>query len=642
MAKQKQQKQPTVIGKRVATKSRPDIEYSGGNKGLWWIGLLVSALGFLLYANTLGHDYCLDDFGAIKENWIVKGGLKNVGLLFNTEYRFGAWASPGSLYRPFSLSMFAFEWGISEENPGFYHAMNAVYYAISAWVLWITWSRILVKYPPLLAILTVLFFIAHPVHTEVVSNIKSRDEIMALMFGTISLYTIWRYFEKGNNAWLITGLVSYALALFSKESSITFLALIPLTIWYFTDQPISKNLKVSALYLIPAAIFLLKRKSVLDAQNYEEIYSVLDNFMVNSANKVEYFASAFMMCWKYLFVLIFPHPLVSDMGYPQLQPVNFTHWESSLGLLLYVGMGVWAVLNIGKKHLLSFAILFYLIGFSLFSNIILMIGTSYGERLLYLPSWGFALALAWFILKIFKIDDAKSIWNPNNKGTLVWSIVGVILALYCIKTVVRNNAWKNSGTLYAADLPNSPNCAKLNYHNSLEVTKYGTDEKNGTVIDSNQIRKGIACYNRTIELYPEYHDAYGSRGLAYFRLGDYNRAYDDYQIALKHRPNDAKVLSNMGFIYFSRGQLDKAEEVYRKSILYDPRFIDARRNLGAVLAMKKDFNAAIAQWQEGLKYEPRNATLLFYIGSAYKDMGLLDQAQPWLEKAYAIQPGLRK
>ena len=129
---------------------------------------------------------------------------------------------------------------------------------------------------------------------------------------------------------------------------------------------------------------------------------------------------------------------------------------------------------------------------------------------------------------------------------------------------------------------------------------------------------------------------------AYFRLGQYEKAFEDYQIAIKHRPNDAKVLSNMGFIYFMRGELDKAEEVYRKSIQYDPRFVDARRNLGAVLAMKKNFPAAIEQWKEGLKYEPNNATLLFYIGSGYRDMGQPEKSGEWFERAYAIEPSLRK
>ncbi|MFN0015430.1 MAG: tetratricopeptide repeat protein, partial [Saprospiraceae bacterium] len=189
--------------------------------------------------------------------------------------------------------------------------------------------------------------------------------------------------------------------------------------------------------------------------------------------------------------------------------------------------------------------------------------------------------------------------------------------------------------LYKADVPHSPNCAKLNYHLGIETIKEGMNEETGQVFDSTWVNKAIGFHSRAIELFPEYHDAYGSRGLAYFRLNKFDQAFDDYQKALKHRPNDDKVLSNLGFIYFLRQQLDSAETVYRRSVAINPRFIDARRNLGAVLAMKKQFPLAIEQWQEGLKYEPENPTLLQYIGSAYNDMGQPDKAKPWLDRAAA-------
>jgi tetratricopeptide (TPR) repeat protein len=161
------------------------------------------------------------------------------------------------------------------------------------------------------------------------------------------------------------------------------------------------------------------------------------------------------------------------------------------------------------------------------------------------------------------------------------------------------------------------------------------------VTDTTWFKKAIETYTRAIELYPGYHDAHGSRGLAYFRLQQFDKAISDYELALKYRPNDARVLSNMGFIYFMRNDFVKAEEVYRKSIASDGRFVDARRNLGAILAMKRQFPEAIDQWKVGLKYEPRNPTLLYYIGSAYRDMGQMDKAQPWLDQARAIDPNLK-
>ncbi len=646
MSKRKLTKQPQqqIPRKQTAGQaaSRPKTSVGPSlDLGPAWVGLLAAALGFLLYVNTFGHVYCLDDYSVIKENWVTKGGLKNIGLMFSTEYRYGAWNSPGSLYRPFSLLIFSLQWQLSPDNPMVGHVMNAILYGLSGWLLWATWRRILVGYHPVLPALAVLFFIAHPVHTEVVANIKSLDEILALFFCTASLYGIWRYFDTGKTGWLTAAVLSYTVAMFSKESSITFLALIPLTIWFFTDRSLGQNLRVSALFLIPAVIFLAIRHSVLSAQSYQEVYSGLDNFIVLAKDRASRLASAFMMCGLYLKTLLLPHPLVSDLGYPQMKPVTFADWRALAGFFAYGGMFVWALLNLRRKHILSFAILFYLIAFSLFSNVLMLIGTSYGERVLYVPSWGYALGLAAALLLVFRIKPetdvpaAAQVRNPNGKGTLVWGVALAILAAYSLKTVLRNPAWYTSYTLYKADIPNSPDCAKLNYHLGIETIKEGMNEETGQVFDSTWVNKAIGYHSRAIELFPEYHDAYGSRGLAYFRTGKYDQAYDDYQKALKHRPNDDKVLSNLGFIYFLRQQLDSAETVYRKSVSLNPRFIDARRNLGAVLAMKKRFPEAIEQWQEGLKYEPENATLLQYIGSAYNDMGRPDEAKPWLDRAAA-------
>lgn len=616
--------------------------------GPQWFGLLAAAIGCVLFANTIGHDYTLDDFGAMKENWIVKSGFKHWGTLWTTEYRFGSWASPGSLYRPLTLAMFSIEWMIGNGSPWVGHLFNILFYGFTGYVLWITWRRILVDYPWTLAAVAVLLFLAHPVHCEVVANIKSRDEIVSLLGGIGALHFVWKYFDTNENKWLIWATLVYGISMFGKETGITFLAVAPLTIWFFGKRSISETVRISALFLIPVAVFLMIRYKVLSAQNYKETYSILDNFIVGAKDSQSRFASAMMMCFQYLKVLILPHPLVSDMGYPQMKPVTFGEWRAIAGLLTYFGMGIWALVNLGKRHFLSYAILYYLITFSLFSNVLVLIGTSYGERLLYSPSLGYALALSWVLHKFFGNLDKSKEATFNN--TTLWTVAGVLLLAFALKTVTRNNAWKDSYSLYEADYPTSPNCAKLNYHRSLEINNHGIDEKTGEITDRKMVEDAILAYTRTIELYPEYHDAYGSRGLAYFRLQQYDKAYTDYQVALKHRPNDAKVLSNMGFIYFLRAQrpgnqlalteLDSAENVYRRSIQFDPRFVDARRNLGAVLAMKRNFPPAIEQWKEGLKYEPNSAILNFYIGSAYCDMGDVNSARPWFDKAKALDPKL--
>ncbi|HND88681.1 MAG TPA: glycosyltransferase family 39 protein, partial [Saprospiraceae bacterium] len=482
----------------------------------WWVGLLAAALGFVLYINTFGHTWCLDDYSAIKENWVVKSGLnaESLKLIFSTEYRYGAWSSPGSLYRPIPLVMFALEWQLWPDNPMPGHIINVLLYALTGWLLWATWRRVLAGQPAVLVALAVLLFMAHPVHTEVVANTKSRDEILSFLFSTAAFYWLWRHLDSQKGGHLVAAVLMYALALFSKESAITLLAVFPLTLWFFRPGTSwSKIGQVTGLMLVPAVIFLLIRKQILDAQPYQETYSALDTFYVATKDRGMQLASAFMMCARYLQTLVFPHPLISDMGYPQVKPVPFGDFRAIGGFLLYAALGVLGLTLTLRRNFLGYAILFYLITFSLFSNVFMIIGTSYGERLLYLPSLGFAFALAWLLTKAFKINDMDSVWKPGGSPA-IWVAAGLILALYSFKTIARNPAWYVSGDLYSADLPYAPDCAKLNYHNGIEVIKKGINEKTSTVTDTFWVKEAIKSHSRAIELYPDYHDAYGSRGLA--------------------------------------------------------------------------------------------------------------------------------
>lgn len=638
MAKHKAPKPAPQAVRKNSPVKQPVVQQKSSGNSYAWVGLLAALLGILLYSNTFGHQYTLDDFSSIKDNWVVKGGLKNLDLIFTKEYRYGSWNSPGSLYRPLALTLFTIEWQLAPDKPYMGHLFNIILYALGGWVLWITLRRVLSGYSPLLPALAVFLFVAHPVHTEVVSNIKSADEIMALLFSSLSLYSVWRYLENEKNTWLVAACGAFALAMFSKESALMFWFVIVMCLYFFSGKSMGTIVRIGGILIAPIVLFLLARQNALSGQAGKEIYSILDNFIVGAQDSSSRLASAFYMCWRYLQVLIFPHPLVSDIGYPQLKPVTFGAWQAVLGFLAFFSISVWAMIQLPKKHFLSFTVLFFMATFVLASNVFLLIGTSYGERLLYVPSLAFALALSWGILKITKTDvhETAPVSLFDGNATTAWVVAGILLAAYSYRTFARNAAWYDSASLYAADLKTSPNSAKLNYHNALEVTKKGLDEKSGEATNAAQVEKGIEAYNKAIELYPGYHDAYGSRGLAHFRLKQYDQAFTDYQQSLKHRPNDAKVLSNMGYIYFLRNNLDSAEVVYRRSILYDPRFVDARRNLGAVMAMKKQFPAAIEQWQEALKFDAENATLHLYIGSAYRDMGKPEEAKPWLDKAAAL------
>jgi len=627
MAKRKQTRQQKP--EKISTD--PDVSpCPQGGKSLWWVGIAVALLGFCLYANTLSHDYCYDDSSAIINNYLVKGGIKNIGIFFSTEYRSGYQVrrQAGPLYRPLTLSAFALMWQLAPNKPGLYHFINVLLYGLTGWLLWMTWRRILRSYTPVLPALGVLLFMAHPVHTEVVANIKSLDEILSLLLGTAALYGLWRFIDDKQRFWLAGAVTAYGLALFSKEGSIVYLGLFPLALWFFTEKRPIEILKLSAWFLIPAGLFLAMRFTVIAGQGAALQIAGISNYIVLAPDAVSRLASALDMYWRYLAVLLAPHPLVSDMAYPQVTPATFADWRPLAGLAAYAGMAAWALRQARFRSFTAFVILFYLVSFSLVSNVIILTYTNYGERLLYLPSLGFALALAWALTSIFP----AGLSGRKNRALLL-AVAGLILLLYSAKTVTRNRDWKDDATLFETDMRVSPKSALLMHHYGAVCLYKGYDAAKAVITDPDMVKKSIALFTRAYEAFPN-SQTIGYRALAHAKLKMYDEAIADYERALEHKPDSPTYLNSLGFLYRNvRNQPDKAEDLYRRAVASDPQFVLARRNFGATLATRGKFKEAIEQWREGLKYAPDDPVLNQYAGRAYSDMGQQDLAKPFLEKA---------
>lgn len=637
---------------KLSKKSRknitpPKVAKSTNRKFVWQLGLLLALLSFLLYANTLNHGFALDDGSAISENWVTKKGAAGIPLILTKSYRYGYWNSKGVLYRPVSLVMFAIEWGISPDNPKIHHWVNVLLYTGTALLLFFTLVQIFARYHLILPFAASLLFVVHPVHVETVANIKSRDEMLSFFFSILAINLLWKYFKRDQIKWLALAVISYGVAMFSKEGVITLLAVFPLTVYFFLPKiSLKKNLTTAAIMAIPALLYLLVRAQVLgEVGAGSGGSSPLDNVLFATDNIVLQKATAFLFLGKYLLTLFFPITLNSDYGFNQIPITTWADWRVILAFLVHGAMAFYAFANFNKRSPLVYGILLYGITFSIFSNIIIMIGAAYAERFLYLPSLGFAITIAALILQFLKIDIASTQehnwggwWKKLSMPLLIFAGIGL---LYSARTILRNPAWKDSYTLYDSDLPNSPNSAKLNYHHALETVKIGLDTKNPQ--EKNRLfDTAIQGFQKAISIYPDYADAHGELGLAFYRKGQKEKAMASYQEAIKHNRGKATIYSNMGILYFEQNNLAKAEEVYKQAIKYNPRFVDALRNLGSVYAMQKRFDEALQQFQEGLKYAPNSAILHFYIGNVYRDMGQPDKATPFFNKAYQLEPALRK
>jgi tetratricopeptide (TPR) repeat protein len=620
----------------------PHGKTSSGSSLMPWL-LLVFIVSILLYSGTLGHGYVLDDNGVIEDNLVVKQGIKGIPLILQTPYRYGVSMLEDNLYRPLSLVMFAIEWQIAPGNPMIGHLVNVLLNAITCVLLLIVLIDLFPRLNPVYPLFASLLWMVHPVHAEVVANIKSRDEMLSLFFLLLAVKWFINYM-KTNRFWIIiASLAAYFLALMSKEGVITFLLIMPLIGWYLNKEPKLSDLKQSLLFLIPAAFFLLIRHLVLNAWASPASNTLLDNLLLAAPDIQSRFATAIMLLGKYLLLLIFPLQLVSDYSYNQIPIIGWINPWVLLSLAVY-SVALWYGLSrLKTRSFLVFGILLFLVTMSIYSNLFVLIGSSFAERFLYVPSIGFAMVLAALILDLFKVKDSEQnflsfpVLIKTMKFPLIFLLV--IMALSSIRTVSRSADWKDEFTLFSKDVKKSPNSAHMRLYWGNALRDKAKVEKDADAF-SEGMKRAIVEFEAAIAIYPDYPDAWQQLGLAYYRLGEADRSLECYNKAISLNPQEATTYANIGAIFFQRGDYSKAIELYRKSLQLDPNYPDAYLNLGSSFGMTGEFKKAAENFHKCLELEPGNAKACYFLGITYRSLNNESESRLYLEKAARLDPSL--
>jgi hypothetical protein len=261
---------------------------------------------------------------------------------------------------------------------------------------------------PRYAFFAALIFLVHPVHTEVVANIKSQDELLAALGCLLSLRYALRFLDSANTdlRMLFCALISYLLALFSKESSAVFYAVFPMTFLLLRKQSVLKAVKNSLPYLGVALFFILCRYFALRGvfQSYET--TVIENILYGTKGLGEATAtraSILLMFWLKLF---WPVNLSWDYSFSQ---IPITGWNSASPFIA-VGLFLLAIITalyfFKKKSIVTWGIAFFLLLIIPTSNLLFLNGTTFAERFLFLPSAGIVIASLCF--RYFQVQYQKN------------------------------------------------------------------------------------------------------------------------------------------------------------------------------------------------------------------------------------------
>lgn len=412
-------------------------------------------LPLILYLNTIGHEYVLDDIAITEANTYVKKGIGGLVDIFTHSYWHGYLGIGEGSYRPIPVTIQAilFEfWGF---NPSIAHAVNVLLYALTGFLLFqiqvklLNWKNPEQQMNDILAFIITILFISHPIHTEVVANIKSVDEILCFLFFILSALYLTKYIDQKNNKALVFSIGFYFCSLLSKETAITFVLAFPLILWFYTHLSFREVLKHTLFFLSVLIFYLVIRHIILgnldSGINEEDLKEIINNSLFSAKDYSIRFCTSIGILGMYLKLIIFPHPLLHDYSFNQIPLKNWDDLNVVLSFSIIIFLLVYAFYTFKNKNIFSFAILFFFLTISIVSNVFVLIGSTMAERFLYAPVLGYCIILGHIICNF--------IFNKRNSPFLTYGVLTLIVCLYSFKSISRNKVWKNALLLHSTDIP---------------------------------------------------------------------------------------------------------------------------------------------------------------------------------------------
>jgi hypothetical protein len=533
--------------------------------------LLLSGIFFLtviiLYSDSFKHGYTYDDAAVVAQNRFVQKGWAGIGDILRTQYFAGYDANTNAMaYRPVPLISLAIETAWFGNDAGTHHAINIFLYALTVIFLFYFLLRLFYNYHFSLAFIIAFLFAVHPIHTEVVANIKSRDELLGFFNFIVSMIFLLKYLDKPSISKILVSIIFYFLALASKESLLPTLAVIPLLLYFFRSLPWRKILLISIPFAIVFVIFLLIRQSVIGTDHGSSPITYLDNPLLAAENFTKRAGTTIALMGQYLQSLIFPYQLACDYSYNSIPLVSITNLKVMLYVLVYLALLFLSFTGFRKKSIWSFCILYFFITISIVSSILILSSNAYADRFLYTPSLSVCMALGFWLYRLpghNAIQSNKNFFSLTGKNSIPFVLFIFITGLSSYKIKEYVPVWKDDLSLFNYNL-------KINPQNARMLKNLGSEYVIRAVNSSDTIEKkilaekGIPLLEKGLAIYPNQPTGWVQLGNAWFILHDYTKAEENLRKALKIDPADRFANGTLGSIYYMTGRYTEAAAIWEK------------------------------------------------------------------------------
>lgn len=521
------------------------------------IGVII-LLTLLAYANIFQNDFALDDYSFIVR-WPLIKDIKNFPLFFTSQNQ--PWGEEG-IYSPVRTLIFFIHYHLWGLNPVGYHVGSmALHLIVTALVYFIT---LLIAKNNTVAFLSSLFFGLHPVHTEAITFITASVDMSGVLFFFISfLFYIKssQMQQTANRRDYIFSLVFAALAIFTYELTISLPILFLFYDFCFRHDRQKKDSFLKGAFRVAPYLLIAV------------IYALIKFIVLHSVARGGYIYGSFYLTMlvmikavaQYILILFWPVYLtvnhviskgvysfpIEDFNRQAVLSQSFLDAQVLISLAVIILTLFWSVRIFKRQPLVSFCIGWFFIGLLPAANIIPS-GIFFGERYLYLLSFGFCLLLGYLLTMLYERKDFLFHLDPKFVSLVV---IIVLVIFYAARTVLRNRDWRSDLTINQARTALCPDSAFM--HAAL-ADAYTAD---------GQPLKALEVFKETIAIRPDDPDIYFSMTDAYMQLDEKDRAIASLNKAIELKPDFAEAFFNLAVIYGLSGQEQQAEDFLQKSLV---------------------------------------------------------------------------
>jgi hypothetical protein len=454
-------------------------------------------------------------------------------------------------YRPLAVLTFFVDFHLGSGHPWTFHVTNVVLHGVAAALLFVFLAA---RFGRKIAAFGALFFAFHAIHTENVAGIVARADVMATIFSLLALHLARSPRLK---IAVLAGPVLF-LGLMSKEIAVAVLAValaedvLGLDPTRTCDRR-TRTLAVVGLWLAFALYLLLR---VVALEMVAAPVGLVGNPLVDADAVARPLTSAALL-WKAFSMMVLPLTLSADYSFPEIMPyTSIANFEVIAGMLVWVALPATMLALRKRRPAVALGAAIFLAAYFPISNAALLIPAIFAERLLYLPSVGFALIVAALLVPLLS--------TPRYRR-LAAAAMMVLLLFNVVRSGIRTRDWKSQRTLFEAAM------GREDWQSAVEALTVA------------------------VALGPRFVKARSYLGVTHDMLNQPDQAFDHFFTAVRLVPTCKQCVQNLIGFYSRYGRFKAA---YAEIQLY--RDAGGDPTLAAALTERVD-NVRRRARQEGLK-----------------------------------------